>query len=238
MFDAGDGTLKRRYRQGKADIDGLLEDYAFVIQGLLDLYEASFDARLLSWAVRLQDTQDRLFLDARDGGYFSTRADAEHVLARAKEEYDGAEPAANSVAAMNLIRLSQLTERAEWRARAEGVFTALSPRLSRSGVALPQLLAALDYAHSRPRQIVVAGARGAADTAAMLRLVHDRYIPNRILLLAEGGTAQRELQSTVPFVEGLAPLNGRATIYICENYVCRLPTADLAVAARLLDGKS
>jgi len=159
------------------------------------------------------------------------------VLTRVKEEYDGAEPAANSVSAMNLLRLWQLTDRALWRERADGTFHALSPRLTRSGGALPQLLAALGYARSRPRQVVIAGDRNAADTVAMLRLVHERFMPNRILLVADGGPSQAQLTPLVPFLEGMTRRDGRATIYVCENYACRLPTTDPAVAARLLDGK-
>ena len=236
LYDAKNGSLKRRYRHGDADIDALLEDYAFLIQGLLDLYEASFDVRWLSWAVRLQATQDTWFWDDHEGGYFSTRADAPHVLARAKEEYDGAEPAANSVAAMNLVRLWQLTERPQWRERADATFRALSVRLARSPSALPQLLAAVDFARSRQKQIVVAGDLNASDTRALVRVVHQRFMPNKILVLADGGTAQAGLAPLVPLIDGKSRRDGRATIYVCENYVCRLPTTDPQVAARLLDG--
>ncbi|MGH9257201.1 MAG: thioredoxin domain-containing protein [Vicinamibacterales bacterium] len=238
LYDPKSGSLERRYRQGDADIDALLEDYAFLVQGLLDLYEASFDARWLSWAVRLQATQDVSFWDDAEGGYFSTGARAPHVLARVKEEYDGAEPSANSVSAMNLLRLWQLTERPEWRARADATFRALSARLARSPSALPQLLVALDFARSRQKQIVIAGDPDAEDTRALSRVVHQRFIPNKILVLAEGGAAQARLTSLVPFIDGKAQREGRATIYICENYVCRLPTTDPRVAGRLLDGNN
>jgi uncharacterized protein YyaL (SSP411 family) len=236
LYDPKSGSLERRYRQGHADIDGLLEDYAFLIQGLLDLYEASFDARWLSWAVRLQATQDMWFWDTDEGGYFSTRADALYVLTRAKEEYDGAEPSANSVSAMNLLRLWQLTERPQWRERADTTFRALSVRLARSPSALPQLLAALDFARSRQTQIVIAGDRDAADTRALLRVVHERFVPNKIVVLAEGGAEQARLASLVPLIADKGRRNGRATIYVCENYLCRLPTTDPRVAGRLLDG--
>ena len=237
LYDPTSGSLKRRYRQGDTDIDALLEDYAFLIQGLLDLYEASFDPRWLSWAVRLQATQDRWFWDEKEGGYFSTRADAPHVLVRAKEEYDGAEPSANSVSAMNLLRLWQLTGQPQLRERADATFRALSVRLARSPSALPQLLAALDFARSRQKQIVIAGDRNAADTQALLRVVYQRFIPNKILVLADDGPPQTHLASLVPFVEGKGKRDGRATIYICENYLCRLPTTEPQVAARLLDGE-
>ena len=238
LYDPKSGSLERRYRNGDADIDALLEDYAFLIQGLLDLYEASFDTRWLSWAVRLQATQDAQFWDEAEGGYFSTRADAPHVIARAKEEYDGAEPSANSVSAMNLLRLWQLTERPEWRQRADGTFRALSVRLGRSPAALPQLLAALDFARSRQKQIVIAGNRNAADTRALLREVHQRFIPNKVLVLTDGRIPEAGLSSLVPMIDGKGMIDGRATIYVCENYVCRLPTTDPRVAGRLLDGSS
>ena len=124
LYDAGANVLKRRYRQGEASIDGLLEDYVLLIQGLLDLYEASFEIKWLSWAVRLQSRQDQLFWDAKGGAYFSTRAEASDVLVRVKEDYDGAEPSPNSVAAMNLLRLWQMTDRKDWRDKANATFKA------------------------------------------------------------------------------------------------------------------
>jgi uncharacterized protein YyaL (SSP411 family) len=107
--------------------------------------------------------------------------------------------------------------------------------LSLKGAAVPQLSAALDFSLSKPKQIVIAGEPGALDTRAMLRLVHDRFIPNKIVLLADGAAAQRQLAEWLPFVEGIRRKNGQATAYICENYVCLLPTTDVRVAARLLD---
>ncbi len=234
LFDAKTGRLSRRFRAGAADVDGLLEDYAFLVQGLLDTYEASFDPRWLALAMRLQDTQDALFGDKEGGAYFSTRADAPQVLARMKEDYDGAEPAANSVSALNLLRLWQLTERGAWRDGADKTFEALSGRVARSGAAVPQLMSALDFRRSTSKQIVIAGSPASADTQALLRLVHSRYIPNKVVVVADGGAQQQALVKLVPFIADMTPRNGRATIYVCENYACRLPTNDVAVAAKLL----
>ena len=191
----------------------------------------------LSWAVRLQTRQDELFWDPGGRGYFSTPASAAHVLVRMRDDYDGAEPSANSVAALNLLRLWQATDRREWRAKAEAIFGALGPRLIRSPSALPQLAVAVNFSLSKPKQIVVAGEPGAADTRTMLRLVHDRFIPNKILMLVDGGSAQDQLARLLPVVGSMDRRQGRATIYVCENYACRLPTSDLRTAARLLDGK-
>jgi hypothetical protein len=236
MYDPQTNLLKRRYRQGQVEVDGTLEDYVFMIQGALDLYEASFDPRWLAWAIRLEEQQDLLFLDSKGGGYFSTRADAANILVRMKDDYDGAEPSANSVAAMNLLRLADMTGRKTWRDQADMTFGAMTARLTQDGASVPQLAVALDFSVSNARQIVVAGDPAAPDTRALLHLVNDRFIPNKILVLADGGTGQAAIAQWMPFVADMSRKNGRATIYVCENYICRLPTDDPQVAARLLDG--
>jgi uncharacterized protein YyaL (SSP411 family) len=235
LYDEAANRLTRRFRRGSADIDGMLEDYAFLIQGLLDLYEASFDVQWLSWAIRLQDQQDRLFWDAAGGGYFSTSAGRPDILVRVKDDYDGAEPAPNSIAAMNLLRLWQITDLKQWRDQADAVFGALAVRLKRSGSALPQLASALDFGLSTPKQIVIAGDPDGPDTRALVDLVRDRFMPNKIVLLVDGGANQDALAKWLPFLGTMPRLNGRATIYVCQNYACRLPTSDPQTAAALLD---
>jgi uncharacterized protein YyaL (SSP411 family) len=237
LYDPKEGSLKRRYRAGQVGVDGFLDDYAFLIQGLLDLYETSFDVQLLSWAVRLQDRQDQIFWDASQGTYFATTNTDPSVLFRMRDEFDGAEPSANSVAAMNLLRLSQVTDNAERKAKADKTFAAFSNRLSRSPDALPQLTAAIDFGQSKPKQIIIAGKANAADTRAMLRLVHERYIPNKFLILADGGAGQKQIVQWLRFVESMRPRDNKATAYICEDYVCRFPTSDLTTMGRILDGQ-
>ena len=237
LYDSKQGALKRRYRDGQVAVDGFLDDYAFLIQGLLDLYETSFDVQWLSWAVRLQDAQDKIFWDAAQGTYFATTNADPSVLFRMRDEFDAAEPSANSIAAMNLLRLSQVTDNAERKAKAEKSFAAFSSRLKESPDALPQLMAAVDFGLSKPKQIIIAGKANAADTRAMLRLVHERYIPNKVLILADGGAGQAEIQRWLPFIESMRPKDNKATAYICEDYVCRVPTPDLQIVARILDGK-
>jgi hypothetical protein len=138
---------------------------------------------------------------------------------------------------MNLLRLWQLTDRKEWKDKADATFRAQAWPLTQSGAFLPQLGVALNFSLSKPKQIVIAGAPGAADTRALLRLVHDRFIPNKILLLADGAAQQAQLAQWLPFVKTMDRKGGRATAYICENYACKLPTNDPSVAARLLDEK-
>ncbi len=238
LHDAKTARLRRRYRAGEAAIDGFLADYAFLIQGLIDLYEASFDLEALRWAVELQGKQDELFWDRKSGGYLSTSGADNSILVQMREDYDGAEPSPNSVAAMNLLRLWQMTDRQPWREKAERIFAVSARRLESNPEALPQLVAALDFSLSKPMQIVIAGDPQAEDTRALLRLVRERFIPNKILLLADGARSQKQLTQWLPFVEGITRIQGRATAYICEDYVCKLPTSDPGQVARLLDRKS
>jgi uncharacterized protein YyaL (SSP411 family) len=236
VYRPGSGRLKRRYRAGSADIDGYLDDYAFLNQGLLDLYEASFNVRLLSWAIELQQTQDRLFWDQKQGAYFTTSGQDRSILMRTRDAYDSVEPSANSVAAMNLLRLWQITDQQSYKDKADRTIAAFGPRLEQRPEAMPYLMSAFDLSLAKPRQIVIAGAPGAEDTRALLRLVWQRYIPNRVLLLADGALGQKQLAHWVPSLASVRPKQGRATAYICENYICNLPTADPPTVARLLDG--
>ncbi len=241
LYDPASGKLRRRYRAGEVAIDGFLDDYAFLIQGLLDLFEASFDPTWLSWAMRLQEKQDQLFWDTQSGGYFSTGTEDASIVLRMREDYDGAEPSPNSVAALNLLRLGQMTDSESgraWREKADKLFAASSHRLESMPEAVPLLVAALDFSLSKHRQIIIAGQPDAPDTRALLRLVHERFIPNKILMVVDGGARQQQLARWLPFLEGMARQNGRATAFICENYTCKLPTADPQEVARLLDHKT
>src|SRR5260370_5776398 len=133
------GKLTRRYRAGSADIDGYLDDYTFLAQGLLDLYEASFDLRLLSWAVQLQQAQDRLFWDEKQGAYFTTSVQDRSLVLRTRESYDSVEPSPNSVAAMNLLGLWQLTDKQEYKDKADRTLAAFGPGLEHRPEAMPYI---------------------------------------------------------------------------------------------------
>jgi len=193
LWEDSKRILFRSYRQGRSQVEGFADDYSFVIQGLLDLYEASFDIEWLKFAIELQGTEDRLFLDQKNGGYFSTSGDDKTVFLRLKDDNDGAEPAASSVAALNLARLAQIRNDAEWRQLAEKTINAFHATLSSFPSAMPQMLVALDYNLSKPRQIVIAGKNEAPETQALLAEVRRHFLANTIVLLADGAAGQTYL---------------------------------------------
>ena len=234
LFDPATGTLARRHRAGETAIDGFADDYASLVQGLLDLYETTFNVAHLAWAIALQTHLDEQFRDGEGGGYFSTTGNDPSVLLRMKEDYDGAEPSPNSVAALNLLRLSQMTDDPPLREMAARTFAVFGERLQEAPSALPQMLAAIAYHLDKPRQIIIAGKPGAADTRAMLRVVHASFIPNKIVLLADGGTGQEILGGHIDFINSVSMIDGKATAYICEDYSCLLPTSDLNAVAEML----
>ncbi len=238
LYDSKTGKLWRSYRAGGPSVEGFLDDYTDLISGLLDLYQAGFDVHWLKWAISLQEKQDQLFGDDKDGGYFDAGTSDPSVLSRTRESYDGAEPSPNSTAAMNLLRLAQFTDRAEWRGKAYKTLSAFSAQLQSNPDAVPALASALDFRLAETKQILIAGDPTSQDTRELLRQVNTRFLPNKILLLADGGTAQQQLAVWLPFVAAAHRMKDRATAYVCENYVCKLPTVDPQVMARLLDGRN
>jgi len=237
LYDSRTGKLWRSYRAGAPSVNGFLDDYTDLIAGLLDLYQAGFDVHWLVWAASLQERQDQLFGDDKDGGYFDASSSDSSLLSRTREAYDGAEPSPNATAAMNLLRLAQFTDRPVWRNKAQKTISAFAFRLQSYPEAVPALASALDFQLAQKKQILIAGDLRSPDTRELLRLVNATFLPNKILLLADGGAGQQRLARWLPFVQGAHRLKDRATAYICENYVCKLPTTDLRVVAELLDKK-
>jgi uncharacterized protein YyaL (SSP411 family) len=234
LYDPQTHTLSRIWRESTGGVPGFLDDYAFFTQASLDVYEATLDVQWLRLALDLQHRQDALFEDKEAGGYFSTSGADKSVLLRVKDDQDGAEPAGNSVAAFNLLRLAQMTGDAEMGKKARKVFTAYAARLNDSPTAFPQMLAAVDFSLSKPRQIILAGDPAAKDTAAMLAEVYAHYLPNRIVLAADGREGQAFLTGRLEVLKEIKPVDGRATAYVCENYACQQPTNDVAVLRKQL----
>ena len=235
LYDAESGTLQRRYRAGEARIPGFLDDYAFLIQGLIDLYETSLEEEWLLWSMDLAEHIQNSFWDESQAGFFSTTGQDKSVLLRMKDRYDGAEPSPNSVALLNLIRLGNLGGEERLLEKVRRSARAFSGLLEQAPQAMPLMLVALSRVESKPKQIFLAGQREAADTTALLKEVHRRYLPHRVVFLADGGRAHKRLASRIEVLDSFRAISGRATAYVCENYVCQLPTSDPAVLGELLD---
>ena len=231
MFDGS--TLLRRYRAGEAAIEGYAEDYAYLIFGLLELFQADGDPRWLRWALALQRKQDELFWDAAGGGWFSTTGRDASVLLRLKEDYDGAEPSASSVAVLNLLALSHLTAEPGMSERIEKTFAAFAERLAQLGRAVPMMLAALSTYHAGVPQVVVAGAKDDDNTRALLDAVRSKYMPNAVLVRVDP-TGQDATAEILPWVSAMRTRDGRAAAYVCREFACQAPTTDAATLAAQL----
>ena len=235
LHDPAGNRLRRRFRDGEARHEAHLEDYAFLVNGFLDLYEASLEVRWLRHAVFLTETQIALFEDKANGGFYDTSGEDPSILIRTREQYDGAEPSGNSVAAMNLLRLAHFTGDMRWRAIAERVLATFGPVLAEQPQAVPYMAAALGYSLGSPKEIVITGKRGAPGTEALLQEVRSRYLPESVLLFAETGST--ELATISPFAAALAVQGEGGMAYVCEGQTCQLPTGDPAVLRKLLDGR-
>jgi uncharacterized protein len=221
------GTLYRSYRKGRSNVEGFADDYAFVIQSLVDLYEATFEIEWLKFAVELQNAMDRLFWDEVNGGYFSTSGKDASVVLRMKDDNDSAEPAASSVAALNLLRLAAMFHRDDWRQRAEKTINAFAATLNAFPSAMPQMLVALDYSLAAPKQIVIAGKIDNEDARALAREVQRAFLPNKVLLLASDYFENEAIRA-------MSPINGKAAAYVCEDFTCKAPVTEPAKLRRLL----
>ena len=226
LWDANRQVLLRRYRGGEAAIEGFAEDYAYLTWGLLELFQATGEAPWLDWALGLQDRLDRQFADEERGGWFSTTGQDPHVLVRAKEEYDGAEPSASSVAALNCLTLAHLTGEARWRDRAGRAIASFGGRLRSQGRGVPLMAAALATALTPGEQIVIVGPRDREDTQRMWRRAQRSFRPFSVMVPIEPGVPQQALGARLPWLGAMTMLEGRATAYVCRDFVCGAPTVD------------
>ena len=214
-----DGRLLRTWMDGRAKLNGYLEDYANCADGLVALYEATFDLRWLEQARTVADAILDRFADHDSGGFYDTSDDHERLVTRPKDVFDNATPAGSSVAADVLARLALLTGEERYRLAAEGILTMLGTVASEHPTSFGRLLCALDFALGRPKEIAIVGPADAEATQALRRAVFGRFLPNRVVAGAEG-----PLESpTLSLLESRPLRDGRPTAYVCEGYVCQAP---------------
>ena len=231
LWDPTERKLLRRYRAGHAAIDGYAEDYAYLVFGLLELFQATSDPQWLEWAIELQARQDELFWDAEAGGWFSTSGTDPSVLLRMKEDYDGAEPAPTSVGAMNVLTLAHLTGESAYAERAAAALASFGGRLDEQGRAVPFMAAALSSSLSGSDQIVIVGRRDAEDTRAMWLAANSTYRPFAMVVLADP-SEQEALARHMPWVKDMKMIDGRATAYVCREFTCSAPSTDPSILGK------
>jgi uncharacterized protein YyaL (SSP411 family) len=228
-----DGRLRRSYKDGRARFNGYLEDYAMVADGLVALYEATFETRWLVEADLLCDAANELFWDEGKRAFYDTPADHEELVARPRDVYDNATPSGNSVAVEVLLRLALLLDRGDYRQRAEEVLEEMSGGMEKIPGAFGRLLAALDFSASGTREIVLVGDLGSPETKALLDAVYARYLPNKVV--AGRPEDDAEAAGLIPLLAQRPTRDGRPTAYVCEGYACKAPTTDPNELARQLD---
>ncbi|MEG6550110.1 thioredoxin domain-containing protein [Desulfocurvibacter africanus] len=228
-----DGRLLHRFRDGEVAIEATLTDYAFLIWGLVELYEAGLDSRHLEAALDLTEIMNKQFWDPKDGGYYFTAESAEQLLVRQKDLFDGAIPSGNSVAMHVLLKLSRLTGRPNLANRAAAVARSAARQATEHPVGFTQLLCGVDFSIGPSAEVVIVGKRNAPETRAMLRKLHASYIPNKVLLLREEG--DERMPALAPFTAELVMQDGKATAYVCRGFSCELPVTEPQAMMELLE---
>jgi uncharacterized protein YyaL (SSP411 family) len=225
LWDEKSKTLFHRWRDGERDNVQLLEAYAFLLSGVIDLYEATLEPKHLDFAIGLADSMLAKFFDAENGGFWQSAADSKYLILRVKDDYDGAEPSGNSVATISLLKLGVIAGRKNFTDAAEKTLRLFAARLQKFPQAMPFLLHALDFQLQEPKRIVNVGKSGSEKFRELLRAAHSVYQPNKIISGNSG--AVEEFAKTLP-------AKNEATAYFCTGSSCQPPTDDAAVLKELL----
>lgn len=230
-----DGRLLHRYRDGEAAIPGSTDDYAFLIWGLLNLYEATFDVHYLHDAIELNSILIEQFWNEDSGAFHLTSSDAKDLPFRPMEIHDGAVPSGNSVAAMNLLRLARITCKTNFEMKADKIINAFSSQVRRVPQAFTMLLSAYDFALGPSFEVVIAGTQESGDTRKILEALRQNYLPNKVVIFKPIGQEFPDIARIASFVKDNLPLDGKATAYVCRNHACELPVTDSSDMLRLLN---
>jgi len=226
-----DGRLLRTWRSGRAKLNGYLEDYAYLIDALLVLYEATFEQRWLDETVALADGMVALFWDAGQGSMFDTGSDHEQLLVRPRDIFDNATPSGGAAAAIALLRLAVFTGKQHYQTYAVSSIRSVRDFMPRMPSGFAHWLCALDFYLSTPKEIVVIGPRDADATRSLLRVAYGRYLPNRAI----AGAESLVVDAASPLLAGRELVDGQPTAYVCEHYACQLPVTDQDALAAQLD---
>jgi uncharacterized protein YyaL (SSP411 family) len=216
-----EGRLLHRYRDGESGLNANIDDYAFLIAALLNLYEVTFNIVYLKNAIVINDELIKHFWDEADGGFFFTADDSEELILRSKEIYDGAIPSGNSIAMLNLVRLARITGNSAYENKVFKITNAFSRNIYSTPSTYTQALSALDYIYGPSYEIVICGELGNADTKEMLKVLNEKYIPGKVVVLNPPG--ENEIKTIAPFLKNQTQVQNKTTAYICMNFSCKEP---------------
>ena len=228
------GKLLKRYRNGDAGLDGHLDDYAFMIWGLLNLYEAGFDTKQLNRAIELSEIMEKDFNDNERGGFFLGSDQSEKLIIRAKTGYDGAIPSGNSIAVLIFNRLYRMTGNLRWANLSEKTLRSFSKDLKQMPSGYTAMILGFMYDAYGSKEIVVVGNGRHEETQLLLEELQSLYIPQKIMLFKDTNKKRDPLTKIASWTENHSAQNNKPTIYICEDFACRLPTTDLKKAIELI----
>ncbi|MHB8157223.1 MAG: thioredoxin domain-containing protein [Desulfocucumaceae bacterium] len=231
-----DGRLLARYRDGEAAVPGYIDDYAFLQWGLLELYDVTFRTEYLRRALMLLDQMKDLFWDEENGGFFFYGKDSEELIARPKEVYDGAVPSGNSVAALNMLRLSRLTGREDLNQMSIRLLKTFAGAVSTYPRAHTFFITAVHSYLTPPGEIVIAGKEGSEGVKRMAELVHREFLPDTVVAFRPENGGAPEIEELIPFTRGRGAVDGMPAAYVCESFVCHEPTTDVNTMASLIRG--
>ena len=235
MLDS-DYKLMHIYREGEAKGPSYIDDYAFFIWGLIELYETTFDASYLQTALNLNDYALKHFWDYKNNGFYFTSDDAETVILRQKEIHDSVTPSGNSVSMMNMMRLARITADTDMEKKASSIIAAFYDNVETNPSGYSYLLSAYDFVYGPCHEIFLAGDLNASDTQSMLKQIRKSFLPNKVIILRPG-KEDSEILNIAGFIKTYQSIDSKATAYICSNYKCSLPTTDINEVMELLSQK-
>ena len=229
------GRLLKRYRNGKSGIDSHLDDYAFFIWGLLELYEATFNTIYLSEAIKLSEIMVSEFWDTENGAFFLGSNNSEKLIVRAKTGYDGAIPSGNAVAAMNFIKLNRITGETKWVEISDKIFMTFSKEISNTPSAFAHMLNAFLFESNEPKEVVVVGSGKDPETKLAIEKIKSIYIPSKVIIFKDIDDKSNKLTPLAKWTMTQESIDDKTTFYVCRDFACKIPTTDLKLALKFIN---
>jgi len=227
--------LLKRYRNGVAALDAHLDDYAFMAWGLLELYEATFSTKYLSQALDLMNIMVEDFWDDKNGGFFLGSDQSEKLIVRSKTAYDGAIPSGNSVAVMNMVKLTRITGNTKWAELAEKTMRAFSEDVNRTPTGYTLMLTGFMFDTQNSKEIVIVGDSRNRNTIKFLHTIRTSYAPHKVLLFKDTSVSENRLEQLANWTSTQNSINGKPTAYVCKNFACNQPTSDIQTALSFIN---